>query len=150
MPCVCGLMLGGGIETAAAAHFTAAVEWMGKVPHHCLGPLYIYGGFDTDHITEDIVHGQPARIKDGFLYPPHEPGLLEAPMTATDSGANRYFHISSDITGTLLSSNQKTYINNTYCISNGYFKGKTRRGIRTSDDPKILWSGLHLEIARPF
>jgi len=75
MPVKLGLMVGGGIETAVSAHLGVAIEWLGKYAHSCIGPLIMFGGFDTDHIKEDIVHGQPARIKGGYLYPPEVPGL---------------------------------------------------------------------------
>lgn len=75
MPVKLGLMVTGGIETAVSAHMGVAVEWLGKYAHSAIGPLLMYGGFDTDHITQDIVKGQPARIKNGYLYPPKEPGL---------------------------------------------------------------------------
>ena len=54
------------------------MDWLGVMPHHCIGPLLIWGKFDTRHIEEeklDCVTGSYARIKNGFLYPPEGSGL---------------------------------------------------------------------------
>jgi L-alanine-DL-glutamate epimerase-like enolase superfamily enzyme len=78
MPVLLGLMVTGGIEHAANAHLAVAMDWLGVMHHHCLGPLLLWGGFDTLKIEEerlDCVKGGYARIKNGFLYPPEGPGL---------------------------------------------------------------------------
>ena len=53
------------------------MDWLGKIPQLCIGPLLVFGGFDTLKIEKehmDCVKGY-ARIEDGFLYPPEGPGL---------------------------------------------------------------------------
>jgi L-alanine-DL-glutamate epimerase-like enolase superfamily enzyme len=77
MPVQLGIMLTGGIEHAANAHLAVAMDWLGRIPQLCIGPLLVFGGFDTLKIERermDCVKGY-ARIKDGFLYPPDGPGL---------------------------------------------------------------------------
>ena len=78
MPVILGGMAGAGLELCANAHLTASTEWCSKEVHHCLGPLQMFGGYDTKHIVnenKDVIKGQPARIEGGFLYVPKGPGL---------------------------------------------------------------------------
>jgi L-alanine-DL-glutamate epimerase-like enolase superfamily enzyme len=78
MPVLLGIMVTGGIEHAANAHLAVALDWLGITPHHCIGPLLLWGGFDTHHIQQDkldCVKGGYARIEKGFLYPPEGNGL---------------------------------------------------------------------------
>lgn len=77
MPVILGLMLTGGIEHAANAHLAVAMDWLDRIPHGCLGPMLIFGGFDTHQIVDehlDCVEGY-AMVENGFLYPPEGPGL---------------------------------------------------------------------------
>lgn len=76
LPVICGCVIGGGFETAASAHFIAANDWMGKLEHAPLGPLMIHDVLDTVTvpIKNDIAETVP-RYENGFLYPPHSPGI---------------------------------------------------------------------------
>ncbi len=78
MQVILGGMAGAGLEICANAHLGASTEWCGKVVHHCLGPLQMFGGYETKHIEEgnkDVIKGQPVKIGGGFLYVPKGPGL---------------------------------------------------------------------------
>lgn len=78
MPVILGLMGTGGIEHAANAHLAVAMDWLDKIPHQCVGPMHIFGGFDTLRIEAEridcVINGY-ARVENGFLYPPDGPGL---------------------------------------------------------------------------
>lgn len=71
MPVILGHMVIGGIKHAANAHLAVAMDWLDKIPHGCVAPLLVFGGFDTLRIEKehlDCVKGY-ARIENGFLYP---------------------------------------------------------------------------------
>jgi L-alanine-DL-glutamate epimerase-like enolase superfamily enzyme len=77
MPVFVGLMGEAGLGNAANAHFVVAMEWLGKLPHSCVGPLNLFETFDTLSIEKehkDVIKGY-ARIENGFIYPPEGPGL---------------------------------------------------------------------------
>jgi L-alanine-DL-glutamate epimerase-like enolase superfamily enzyme len=77
MPVMLGTMVTGGIELAATAHLAVARDWLGEAWHLAIGPLLVFGGFDTGAIEKDgmdCVKGY-ARIRKGYLYPPQTPGL---------------------------------------------------------------------------
>jgi len=77
MPVFVGLMGEAGLGNAANAHLVVAMSWLGKLPHSCVGPLNLFGTFDTLSIEKehkDVITGY-ARIEKGFIYPPEGPGL---------------------------------------------------------------------------
>jgi len=76
LPVMCGCMIDSGIGAAASAHFLAATEWMGKIEQEAIGPLNLYNIPDTvsTPLKNDLAVNVP-RYENGYLYPPHGPGL---------------------------------------------------------------------------
>ena len=76
LPVMCGCMAGSGFEAAIGAHLLASDEWTTKMEHENLGPIHMSSALDTAKapITTDLAKNVP-RYEDGFLYPPHEPGI---------------------------------------------------------------------------
>ncbi len=73
---MCGCMINSGLGAAAEAHLLAATEWMGKIEQEAIGPLNLYNRADTvsPPIKNDLAVDVP-RYENGYLYPPHGPGL---------------------------------------------------------------------------
>lgn len=76
LPVMCGCMTGSGFEAAIGAHLLASDEWTTKMEHENLGPLHLSEALDTakSPITDDLAVNVP-RYENGFLYPPHGPGI---------------------------------------------------------------------------
>jgi L-alanine-DL-glutamate epimerase-like enolase superfamily enzyme len=76
LPVMCGCMIDSGLGAAASAHLLAANEWMGRIEHEAIGPLNLYNIPDTvsTPLKNDLAVNVP-RYENGFLYPPHGPGL---------------------------------------------------------------------------
>jgi L-alanine-DL-glutamate epimerase-like enolase superfamily enzyme len=76
LPVTCGCLLASGIEATIQNHFLVATEWMGKMEHENLGPLFhheIYETTNTD-IKTDLATKLP-RYEKGFAYAPEGPGF---------------------------------------------------------------------------
>jgi len=73
---MCGCMINSGLGAAVEAHLLAATEWMGKIEQESIGPLNLYNIPDTvsTPLKNDLAVEVP-RYENGFLYPPHGPGL---------------------------------------------------------------------------
>jgi len=73
---MCGCMINSGLGAAAEAHLLAATEWMGMIEQEAIGPLNLYNRSDTvsPPIKNDLAVDVP-RYENGYLYPPHGPGL---------------------------------------------------------------------------
>jgi L-Ala-D/L-Glu epimerase len=67
--------LGNGIEHAVGAHFAVSRSKRDKVLDELGLILYLYGGTETDTITNDVTCQINGRIEKGYLYPPKGPGL---------------------------------------------------------------------------
>ena len=73
---MCGCMIDTSLGAAANAHFLAGTDWIGKIEQEAIGPLNLNDAYDTvsTPVKYDLAVNA-LRYQNGFLYPPHGPGL---------------------------------------------------------------------------